>query len=148
MKISIFFVILFFIELSVIISQNQLCASENALLYFDKLFLSTWGENGNHYASLYLESGQYILSIEGNTILDSVIRAICGKFPDISVYQETVNQGCKHPYFMVFCEDFNQNKLMRNNYLQTFVISVIYQYKPLPETSYINSNIAIPSSSF
>lgn len=68
MKISIFFVILFFIELSVIISQNQLCASENALLYFDKLFLSTWGENGNHYASLYLESGQYILSIEGNTI--------------------------------------------------------------------------------
>lgn len=80
------------------------------------------------------------LTIEGNTILDSVIRSICGKFSDISVYQETVNQGCKHPYFMVFCQDFTQNKLMRNNYLQTFVISVIYQYKPLPETSYINSN--------
>ena len=29
---------------------------------------------------------------------------------------------------------------MRENYLQTFIISVLYQYKELPETSYSNFN--------
>ncbi len=76
------------------------------------------------------------LTIEGHTILDSVIQAIVKAFPDIDVYEETINEGCKYPYFMVFCEDFTENKLMRKNYLQSFIISVIYQYKELPETSY------------
>ncbi len=80
------------------------------------------------------------LTMEGNTILDSVILAISGYFTDIPVYQETINQGCKHPYFMVYCEDFSQDKLMRKNYLQNFIISVIYQYKPVPETYYYDSN--------
>lgn len=80
------------------------------------------------------------LTIEGNTILDSVIRTIDKAFPDIDIYQETINQGCEYPYFMVFCEDFSENKLMRKNYLQTFIISVIYQYKELPETSYYAFN--------
>ena len=29
---------------------------------------------------------------------------------------------------------------MRGNYLQSFIISVLYQYKELPETSYTDSN--------
>lgn len=80
------------------------------------------------------------LTIEGNTILDSVIQAIVKAFPDIDVFQETINQGCKYPYFMVFCEDFSEQKLMRKNYLQSFIISVLYQYKKTPETSYYNFN--------
>lgn len=80
------------------------------------------------------------LTIEGNTILDSVIRAISGEFTNIPVYQETINEGCQYPYFMVHCEDFSEDKLMRKNYLQNFIISVIYQYKPLPETYYYDSN--------
>ncbi len=80
------------------------------------------------------------LTIEGNTILDSVISTIVKAYPDIDVFQENINQGCKYPYFMVFCEDFTENKLMRKNYLQTFIISVIYQYKRLPETSYYKFN--------
>lgn len=80
------------------------------------------------------------LTITGNTILDSVIRAINEAYPDIDIYDETINQGCKYPYFMVLCEDFTENKLMRENYLQTFIISVLYQYKPIPETYYVNCN--------
>ncbi len=80
------------------------------------------------------------LVIEGNTILDAVIGKIVKNFPDIDVFQETINQGCRYPYFMVFCEDFTEKKLMRANYLQTFIISVLYQYKRLPETSYYNFN--------
>lgn len=80
------------------------------------------------------------LTISGNTILDSVIRTISKEFKDIPIYQETVNEGCEYPYFMVYCEDFSENKLMRKNYLQNFIISVIYQYKPLPETYYYDSN--------
>ena len=80
------------------------------------------------------------LTINGNTILDAVISTIVKAFPDIDVYQETINEGCKYPYFMVLCEDFAQDKLMRENYLQTFIISVLYQYKELPETSYYESN--------
>lgn len=80
------------------------------------------------------------LTITGNTILDSVIRAINEVYPDIDIYDETINQGCKYPYFMVLCEDFTENKLMRENYLQTFIISVLYQYKPIPETYYVNCN--------
>lgn len=76
------------------------------------------------------------LTIEGNTILDAVIQAIVKAYPDIDVYDEIINEGCQYPYFMVLCEDFTENKLMRKNYLQTFIISVIYQYKELPETSY------------
>lgn len=80
------------------------------------------------------------LTIEGNTILNSVIRTISGAYPDVDVYNETVNQGCDYPYFMVLCEDFTENKLMRENYLQSFIISVIYQYKELPETYYTEGN--------
>lgn len=80
------------------------------------------------------------LTMEGNTILDSVISAIHGAFPDIDIYDETINQGCKYPYFMVLCEDFTENKLMRENYLQSFIISVLYQYKQIPETYYIKGN--------
>lgn len=80
------------------------------------------------------------LTIEGDTILSAVTRALVKAFPDIDVYKETVNQGCTFPYFMIYCEDFSEQKLMRDNYLQTFVISVIYQYKELPETSYCNFN--------
>lgn len=80
------------------------------------------------------------LTVNGNTILDAVISTIVKAFPDIDVYQETINEGCKYPYFMVLCEDFAQDKLMRENYLQTFIISVLYQYKELPETSYYESN--------
>lgn len=80
------------------------------------------------------------LTVNGNTILDAVISTIVKAFPNIDVYQETINQGCKYPYFMVLCEDFAQDKLMRENYLQTFIISVLYQYKELPETSYYESN--------
>jgi len=80
------------------------------------------------------------LTIEGNTILDSVIKTLANKFPNIDIYEETIMQGCPHPYMMVFCEDFTEDKLMRKNYLQTFIISVLYQYKPLPETSYIKAN--------
>lgn len=80
------------------------------------------------------------LTMEGNTILNSVIRTISGAFPDVDIYNETVNEGCEFPYFMVLCEDFTQEKLMRKNYLQSFVISVLYQYKELPETYYTDSN--------
>lgn len=80
------------------------------------------------------------LTINGNTILDSVVRAITAKYPDIDVYCETINEGCPYPYFMVLCEDFTETKLMRTNYLQSFIISVLYQYKELPETSYVDSN--------
>ena len=80
------------------------------------------------------------LTIQGNTILDAVIRSIVKAFPGVDVYQENINQGCEYPYFMVLCEDFTQDKLMRENYLQTFIISVLYQYKELPETSYYEYN--------
>lgn len=80
------------------------------------------------------------LVVKGNTVLDSVIKAISKEFTDIPIYQEKVNEGCKYPYFMVYCEDFSQNKLMRKNYLQNFIISVIYQYKPVPESYYYDSN--------
>lgn len=80
------------------------------------------------------------LTIEGNTILDAVIAKITGAFPNIDVYDETINEGCEYPYFMVLVEDFSEQKLMRENYLQTFIISVLYQYKDLPETSYSNFN--------
>ena len=80
------------------------------------------------------------LTMEGNTILNSVIRKIHGAFPTIDIYSELINQGCDYPYFMVLCEDFSQKKLMRGNYLQSFIISVLYQYKELPETSYTDSN--------
>lgn len=80
------------------------------------------------------------LTIEGNTILDAVIAKINGAFPDVDVYDETINEGCEYPYFMVIVEDFSEQKLMRENYLQTFIISVLYQYKELPETSYSDFN--------
>lgn len=80
------------------------------------------------------------LNVQGNTILDSVISSIVKAFPGVDVYQETINQGCQYPYFMVFCENFTEEKLMRENYLQTFIISVLYQYKKLPETSYYDFN--------
>lgn len=80
------------------------------------------------------------LTIEGNTIIDAVISKIVGVFPNVDVYDETINQGCEYPYFMVTVEDFSEQKLMRENYLQTFIISVLYQYKELPETSYSNFN--------
>ena len=41
------------------------------------------------------------LTIEGNTILDAVIQAIVKAYPDIDVYEEIINEGCKYPYFMV-----------------------------------------------
>ena len=75
------------------------------------------------------------LTIEGNTIIDAVIGAIVSAFPNVDVYDETINEGCKYPYFMVTVDDFSEQKLMRENYLQTFIISVLYQYKDLPETS-------------
>ena len=31
------------------------------------------------------------LTIEGNTILNSVIRTISGAYPDVDVYNETIN---------------------------------------------------------
>lgn len=80
------------------------------------------------------------LTIEGNTIIDAVIGAIISAFPDVDVYDETINEGCKYPYFMVTVDDFSEQKLMRENYLQTFIISVLYQYKDLPETSYSDFN--------
>lgn len=80
------------------------------------------------------------LTMQGNTILNSVVRKLHGAFPDIDIFVENINQGCPYPYFMVFCEDFTQNKLMRENYLQSFIISVLYQYKDLPETSYVDLN--------
>ena len=80
------------------------------------------------------------LTIEGNTIIDAVIGAIVSVFPNVDVYDETINGGCKYPYFMVTVDDFSEQKLMRENYLQTFIISVLYQYKDLPETSYSNFN--------
>lgn len=80
------------------------------------------------------------LTVTGNTILDAVIKKLVKAYPQIDVYQETINQGCKYPYFVVYCESFNEEKLMRGNYLQTFIISVLYQYKKLPETSYYNFN--------
>ena len=80
------------------------------------------------------------LTIEGNTIIDSVITKISGAFPNIDVYDEKINEGCEYPYFMVYVEDFSEEKLMRENYLQTFIISVLYQYKALPETSYSDFN--------
>ena len=80
------------------------------------------------------------LTMEGNTILNSAIRKIHGAFPNIDIYSEHINQGCDYRYFMVLCEDFSQKKLMRGNYLQSFIISVLYQYKELPETSYTDSN--------
>ena len=80
------------------------------------------------------------LTVEGNTIIDAVIQAITDAFPDVSVYDETINEGCEYPYFMVVVEDFSEEKLMRENYLQTFIISVLYQYKELPETSYSDFN--------
>ena len=67
------------------------------------------------------------LTVEGNTILDSVIAKINGAFPDVDVYDEKINEGCEYPYFMVIVEDFSEEKLMRENYLQTFIISVLYQ---------------------
>ena len=80
------------------------------------------------------------LTIEGNTIIDAVIGAIVSAFPNVDVYDETINEGCKYPYFMVTVDDFSEQKLMRENYLQTFIISVLYQYKDLPETSYSDFN--------
>lgn len=80
------------------------------------------------------------LTIEGNTIIDAVIKAISLAFPDVDIFDETINQGCEYPYFMVIVEDFTEEKLMRENYLQTFIISVLYQYKELPETSYSDFN--------
>lgn len=80
------------------------------------------------------------LTIEGNTIIDAVIGAIHGAFPEVDIYDETINEGCEYPYFMVVVEDFSEEKLMRENYLQTFIISVLYQYKELPETSYSDFN--------
>lgn len=80
------------------------------------------------------------LTVYGNTIIDAVIGAITTAFPDVDVYDETINEGCKYPYFVVIVEDFNETKWMRENYLQTFVISVLYQYKELPETSYSDFN--------
>ena len=80
------------------------------------------------------------LTVEGNTIIDAVIQAITGAFPDVDVYDETINEGCEYPYFVVVVEDFSEEKLMRENYLQTFIISVLYQYKELPETSYSDFN--------
>ena len=80
------------------------------------------------------------LTVEGNTIIDAVIAKINGAFPDIDVYDEKINEGCEYPYFMVIVEDFSEEKLMRENYLQTFIISVLYQYKELPETSYSDFN--------
>lgn len=80
------------------------------------------------------------LTVEGNTILDAVIKAISGAFKDVDVFDETINEGCEYPYFMVYVEDFKEQKLMRENYLQTFIISVLYQYKETPETSYSDFN--------
>ncbi len=80
------------------------------------------------------------LTIEGNTIIDAVINKITTTFPEVPVYDETINEGCEYPYFMVIVEDFTEEKLMRENYLQTFIISVLYQYKELPETSYSDFN--------
>ena len=80
------------------------------------------------------------LTVEGNTIIDAVIAKIVGAFPDIPVYDEKINEGCEYPYFMVIVEDFSEEKLMRENYLQTFIISVLYQYKELPETSFSDFN--------
>lgn len=80
------------------------------------------------------------LTVEGNTIIDAVIAKINGAFPDVDVYDEKINEGCEYPYFMVMVEDFSEEKLMRENYLQTFIISVLYQYKEIPETSYSEFN--------
>ena len=81
------------------------------------------------------------LTVEGNTIIDSVIAKLVASFPNIDVYDERINEGCEYPYFMVYVEDFSEQKLVGQNYLQTFIISVIYQYKELPETSYSNFNV-------
>lgn len=80
------------------------------------------------------------LTIDGNTIIDAVISAITGSFPNVDVYDETINEGCEYPYFMVTVSNFIEKKLMRDTYLQTFIISVLYQYKSLPETSYSDFN--------
>lgn len=80
------------------------------------------------------------LTVTGKTIISAVIRKIKKAYPDITVYKEKVNQGIKYPYFMIYCEDFSEQKLMRENYLQSFIISVLYQYKELPETSYTEFN--------
>ena len=80
------------------------------------------------------------LTVEGDTIINAVISKITDAFPNIDVYDETINEGCQYPYFMVYAEDFSEEKLMRENYLQTFIISVLYQYKELPETSYSDFN--------
>jgi hypothetical protein len=80
------------------------------------------------------------LTVDGNTVYSAVVRAVVSAFPDIPVYKEMINEGCTYPYFMIYCEDFGEKKLMRENYLQTFIISVLYQYKKLPETSYNNFN--------
>lgn len=80
------------------------------------------------------------LTMTGNILLSAVVRAIITAFPAIDTYKETVNQGAEYPYFMVYQEDFIEKKLMRKNYLQSFIISVLYQYKELPETSYVTSN--------
>lgn len=80
------------------------------------------------------------LTMTGDIIINAVIAKISELFPDVPIYDETINQGTPYPYFMVFVEDFSEQKLMRENYLQTYIISVLYQYKELPETSYSDYN--------
>lgn len=80
------------------------------------------------------------LQVTGNTIKSAVVRAIHAKYPTVTIYKEQINENIKYPYFMVMVEDFTERKLIKENYLQTFIISIYYQYKDDTETSYTNLN--------
>ena len=80
------------------------------------------------------------IALEGDSIRSAVTRAVKKAFPDVKIYKERVNEGMVKPYFMIKQESFEEKALKKPYYLQTYIISVLYQCKDLPETSYVDFN--------
>lgn len=80
------------------------------------------------------------IELQGDSIRSAVTRAVKKAFPDVKIYKERVNEGMVKPYFMIKQESFEEKALKKPYYLQTYIISVLYQCKDLPETSYTDFN--------
>ena len=76
-----------------------------------------------------------MIELDGNSVIKAVVRKLKETFPQVNIYKERANQGLTKPYFFVTEESFEESKLMTSNYLQMYIISVLYQYKDPPETS-------------
>ena len=75
-----------------------------------------------------------MITIDSTSIFKAVCRQLA-TLPNVTVYKEKIDQGIKYPYAVVGLESFEEEKINKRYYLQTYIIRVLYQYTAPPGSS-------------